>query len=155
VFGLVYLANNKQRLLQKLEDDLTKAKDRQSRNEIQLAILELRNQAKLYQQCDLLEAEELKNQLLQKINVLSGLGKLGSVEAFRVHLRDVEFHIQTLQIKESMLEKEKDKLDPGEPPNLADRGPSKSSIKKEKKREEAFQHRWMLGMEDEPNLDNK
>ena len=156
MFGLTYLSNEKQRLLRQYEERLTTVQDRQLRNETQLAIQELRSQAKLLKDCDLIEADELKSQLLQKINTLSGLGKAGSVEAFRLHLKDVDFHIQTLQMKETMKEKEKDKLDPGEAPNLADRGPTITSQRKEKKRKEAFnQHRWLIGMEDEPDSDNK
>lgn len=155
MFGLTYLSNDKQRLLRQYEERLTTVQDRQLRNETQLAIQELRSQAKPLKDCDLIEAEELKSQLLQKINTLSGLGKAGSVEAFKIHLKDVDFHIQTLQMKDTLSEQEKMKQ-PAEAPNLADRGPTITSQRKEKKRQEAFnQHRWLIGMEDEPETDNK
>lgn len=153
MFGLTFLSNDKQKLLQKLEERLAGAKDRQTRNEAQLAIQELRVQAKPYTECDLLEAEELKSQLLQKLNILIGLGKQGSAEAFRLPLKDVDFHIQTLQMKETM--QQKDKLSGDEPPNLVDRSATLNSTEKEKKKKKAFQHRWVVGMDDEPDLTNK
>jgi hypothetical protein len=154
VFGLTYLSNDKQKLLQKLEDRLTTASTPQLRNETLLAIQEIRVQAKPYLMCDLLEADDLRTQLLQKVSILSGLGKVGAVDSLRMYVKEVEFHIQTLQMKEALQEKEK--LQTGEGPNLRDKSPSLNSVKKEKRRKEAFaQHRWMIGFEDEPDEENK
>ena len=155
MFGLTFLSNDKQKLLQKLEDRLTTASTSQQRNETLLAIQEIRVQAKPYLQCDLLEADDLKTQLLQKISILSGLGKAGAVDSLRFYLREIEFHIQTLQMKEAL--QEKDKMQPDEGPNLRDKSVSLTSMKKEKRRKEAFsvQNRWKIGFEDEPDLENK
>lgn len=155
MFGLVYLSNENQKLLQKLEERLAKTQNRQLRNETQLAIQEIRNKAIPYTECDLIQAEELKSQLLQKLNTVIGLGKRASAEAFRIPLKDVEFHIQTLQMKEIMLEKEK-MGQPDEPPTLEDKLITISEQKREQKRKKTFQgQRWLVGMEDEPDSDNK
>lgn len=155
MFGLTFLSNEKQKILQKLEDRLSKATTPQARNETLLAIQEIRAQAKPYMQCDLLEADELKSQLLQKINTLVGLGKSASAEVFQLHLKDVDFHMQTMQMSEIMREKDKTLDAAGEGPNLADRAASLSSIERDKKRKEAFSHRWVVGFEDEPDIENK
>lgn len=154
MFGLTFLSNEKQKLLQKLEDRLSHAGTPQLRNETQLAIQEIKAQAKPYMECDLLEADELKSQLLQKINTLNGLGKLGSTEVFRMYLKEVDFHIQTMQMADAL--KEKDKISPDESPNLVDRQQTLNSVAKAKKKKEAFaQHRWLVGFEDEPDIENK
>lgn len=154
MFGLKFLSNEKKRLLQKLEDRLAKASTPQLRNETQLAIQEIMAQAKPYTECDLFEAEELKSQLLQRINTLSGLGKIASVQVFQMHLKDVDFHLQSLLMAESLKEQEKYKNE--EPANLADKAPTLNAVKKQKQRKEAFaQHRWVIGFEDEPDDENK
>jgi hypothetical protein len=147
MFNLVYLPADKKRAIEKLQDRLSKTTSAQVRNETLLLIQELEAEAKPYQQCDLYEADELRSQLLNKINTLARLGK--SVEPFLLHLRDVDFHIQTLQMRESLREQEKFKA-PEEPPNLRDKSVSLAKIARDKKRKEAFgRHRWQIGFEDE------
>lgn len=144
MFNLSYLSNENKRALERLQEKLTKLTHPQQRNEVELTIQEIMAKAKPYLDCDLAEADELRNQLLSKINVLAGLGK--STESFRMHLRDVEFHIQTLQMKE--VAKEETKLHHDEPPNQRD----KMSQKKQKTKDEAFgSHRWQIGFDDEPD----
>lgn len=155
MFGLTFLSNDKQKLLLKLEERLASASTPQMRNETRLAIEEIRAQSKPYLQCDLLEAEELKTQLLQKITTLSGLGKAGSVESLRLYLKEVDFHIQTLNMRQVIQEKEK-MAQPDEPPNMKDRSETITSMRREKRKKEAFsQHRWVIGFEDEPDDENK
>jgi hypothetical protein len=150
MFNLSYLSSDKKRLLERLHDRLSKATTLRTRQEIALEIQELEAQAKPYIQCDLVEADELRSQLLNKINILAGLGKAGSVEAFRTHLRDVEFHIQTLQMAEAL--KEQDKLKPEEGPNLRERSESRATLEKARKKKQAFgKERWLIGFEDEPD----
>lgn len=150
MFNLSYLSSDKKRLLERLHERLSKAQTAQTRREIALEIQELESQAKPYIECDLVEADELRSQLLNKINILSGLGKAGSVEAFRTHLRDVEFHIQTLQMAEAL--KEKDKLKPEEAPNLREKSETTSGMVRARKKKQAFgKERWLIGFDDEPN----
>lgn len=155
MFGLKYLNNDKKKLLRRLEERLAKATSPQVRNESQLAIQEIMAQAKPYTECDLLEADELRSQIFNNINILAGLGKVGSAEVFRVHLKDVEFHMQTIQMAE-MLKEQQDKFSPDEGPNLIERSSTPASVLKDRKRKEAFaQHRWVIGFEDEPDDENK
>lgn len=150
MFELSYLSNENKRALEKLQDRLTKATTPQIRNETELAIQEILARAKPYTRCDLIEADELRSQLLNKINVLAGLGK--SAESFRMHLREVEFHMQTVQMQEVLKEKQKHEMRPEEPPNLRDRIPTLGSMKRDKKKKEAFgSHRWQIGFDDEPD----
>ncbi len=155
MFGLIFLAVEKKKALEKLQSHLTYCTTPLERNETQLMIQEILNQAKPYQQCDLAEAEELKLQLLSKINILTGLGKLGSVEPFRMHLADVEYHIATKQMEEKLTGQRK--LKPDEPPRLRDedKTPTINSMKREKKKKQAFGHqRFMIGFEDD-DVDTK
>jgi hypothetical protein len=155
MFGLTFLSDENRKLLAKLESRLATATTPQLRNETQLAIQDLRNREVLLKECDLENAEALKSQLLNKINTLSGLGKAGSVEVFLMHLKDVEFHIQTLQMKIALDEKNK-MAQPDQAPNLADKAPTVTSIEKEKKKQQTFgDHRWTIGFEDEPSGENK
>jgi hypothetical protein len=99
--------------------------------------------------------KKLKTQLLQKITTLSGLGKAGSVESLRLYLKEVDFHIQTLNMRQVIQEKEK-MAQPDEPPNMKDRSETITSMRREKRKKEAFsQHRWVIGFEDEPDDENK
>jgi hypothetical protein len=154
MFGLAFLSNEKKKILEKLQSRLSLASSPLLRNETQLAIQEIEAQAKPYQQCDLAEADELRTQLLTKMNILANIGKINSIEVFRMHLKDVEFHIATLQMAEK-LQEEKRTLQPEEGPNAKDKAPTLNSMKKEKKKKEAFGHqRWTIDFED-TNVDEK
>lgn len=148
MFNLSYMSNENKRALERLQDRLSKAETAPTRNEIELTIQEIMAKAKPYTQCDLVEADELRSQLLNKISILSNLGK--STESFRMHLREVEFHMQTVQMEEIIKEKQRE-FKPHEPPNQ--RG--KLGREKAKKHKEAFgSHRWQIGFEDEPDDTN-
>lgn len=154
MFNLTYLSNDNKHALEKLNERLSKATIRHVRNETELTIQEIMAKAKPYQQCDLIEADELRSQILNKITILAKLGK--SSEAFQGHLRDVEYHIQTLQMAEVVKEQSRP-VKPDQAPNLEeDRLPSLNQIAKERRRKEAFgQHRWQIGFDDEPSVPPK
>lgn len=155
MFGLSFLSTENRKLLEKLESRLATAKTPLIRNETQLAIQDVRNKERLLKECDLAEAEDLKTQLLSKINILTGLGKVGSVEVFQMHLKDVEFHIQTLQMK-TVLEEKNKMSQPDEAPNLKEKSATISSIRREKKKQQTFgDTRWTINFDDEPDLENK
>lgn len=152
MFGLKYLSNEKKALLAKAQESLTRTKVYQERNNAELIIEEILSGAKPYSECDLIQADELRSQLYQQINILQGLGKQQATESFRMHLRDVEFHIQTLQMKERM--QEEGRLRTDQPPCLEeDRMPSLSSKKRERSAEKRKQKavgrtRWTIDMDE-------
>ncbi len=155
MFGLTFLSSEKKKTLEKLQNRLSHALTPIDRSETQLMIQEIMNHAKLLKNCDIAEADELRIQLLSKINILAGLGKLDSIEVFRMHLTDVEFHIATKQMEEKLLEERKMKQ-PDEAPNQKDKSPTVNSLKRDKKKKQAFGHpRWVIGFEDEPDGTNK
>jgi hypothetical protein len=152
MFGLTYLSNRDQIFLQQLEESLTKARTPKDRDTLLFEIEKVRSKAKNYKDCDLPEAEELKSQLLNKMNLLSNIGK--SVEPFKIYLRDLDFHIQTLQLK-NRIEEENKMPRPSEAPNLKDKSPTVTSVRKERKRKEIFGNsRWVINFEDEPDATN-
>ena|ERR1051326_6866371 len=152
MFGLSYLSSEYRRALEILQEKLARAPDHRRRREAELAIQDVLAREKPYTECDLVEADDLRGQLLNKINILSRIGKPS--EPFRMHLKDVDFHMQTLQMKESLKEEQRIRLDE---PGVATSEKSIPSIQKlaeDRKRKEAFgQRRWQIGFEDEPNDD--
>lgn len=147
MFDLSFLSSENKRILEKLQERLTKTTTPQLRNETELLIQETLAKAKSYKECDLFESDELRSQLLNKINILARLGK--STEAFQVHLRDVEFHIQRLQMQETVREQQKLKP-PEEPPNLRDKSTTLNKLERDRKRKQAFgRQRWQIGFDDE------
>jgi hypothetical protein len=150
MFNLSYLPTDRKRQLRKLQEKLATDIDHRARNETNLLIQEIMAEAKPYLSCDKYQLHELKNQLLDSISTLSQLGKRDSVESFQMHLKDVDFRLQTLMMEEALAEK--DKLKSEEGPNLRERSTTLTELKREhkKKKQEARGHtRWTIGMEDE------
>ena len=155
MFGLTFLSTEKKKRLEKYQDRLSRALSPRERNETLLAIQEIEASAKPYQKCNIEEADELRRQLLDKIYMSQGVGKLQYVEVFRSHLREVEFHIATQQMAEKLQEEAKMKQ-PEEAGTLKDKLQTVTAVKREKKKKEAFgQPRWVIGFEDEPDGTNK
>jgi hypothetical protein len=101
MFGLMYLSDERKRALRKLEERLANSSEPRGREEAKLLIQEIMNEAIPYQACDIYKATELKNQLMDQVSILTNLGKVQMAEAFQVHLRDIDFHIQTKQIRQT------------------------------------------------------
>ena len=150
MFGLTYLSDDRNRQLRKLQERLSTATDNRVRNETDLLIQEILNEAIPYTRCDLYQANELRNQLLDKMSVLQGLGKAGSVEFMQGYLREVDYHIQTKQMEENL--KEKNLLRPGEGGNLVERSSGvNTAIKesRERRKQAKGRTRWVIGMDED------
>jgi hypothetical protein len=147
LFGLVYLSNERKRQLSKLNERLAHVADPRTHRDTELMIQEIMAEAKPYTKCDIYEVNELRNQIMDQISVLRNLGKSQSVESFQMHLRDIEFHLQTLQMAEVVKEKAILKRDEGS--NLVDRTPTISPRVAATKRRAMGRTRWQIGMDDE------
>ncbi len=148
MFNLVYLSTENRRALEILQERLTRSTDRRRRQDMELAIQDLLAREKPYTECDLFEADELRSQLLSKASILSRLGK--SAEPFLIHVKNLDLHIQTLQMKEALQEAERLKTE--EPANLTEKAPTVNNLKKERERKTAFGGtRWKIGFDDEPD----
>jgi hypothetical protein len=150
VFGLSYLSTDRKRALRKLQDRVANTTDPQTRNEANLLIQEIMAEAKPYLNCDIYEASELKNQLLDQVATLVNLGKTQQAEAFQVHIKDLDFFIQTKQMEQKLAEKEKEIPKQDESTALRERSVTIHSLKKDKRKKQAMgRTRWVIGMEDE------
>lgn len=150
MFGLSYLSSDKKLLLAKLQDRLASAESPRVHNETELSIQQILSEAIPYTQCDLMQADELRSQLMRQITTLQGLGKIASVESFLMHLRDLEFYIQTKKMEETLAEQTRLKND--QPPNLRnDRTPSLNSHDREKKKKKQTfgRTRWTVDMDED------
>lgn len=146
MFNITYLSNDKNRVLRKLQDRLATATDPRVRNETDLLIQEVLAEAKPYQQTDMYEASELRNQLMEKIMTLQGLKK--PTETLQYYLREVDFHIQTLQMAEKL--KESKKMDSEEGPTIHDRATSINDLNRDRRKKKAVgRTRWVIGMDDD------
>lgn len=129
--------------------------DPRQRNECNLIIQEILAEAMPYTSCDLEQAQELRDQLVSQMMILSGLGKAQSVEVFQHHIRDVEFHIETKKMETAMKEKmlKDSKLSPSysdDAPYAKDRPQSINQLQKENRKKRASgRSRWVIGMEDD------
>lgn len=148
MFGLSYLSTDDKRLLEKLQDRLSRSTDPRIRNETEVDINTLMSKAKPYTECNLEEANELLRQLNEKMNTVSRLGKAGSVQAFALHIKDVNFYIQTLQMQ-AVLDSQARKVSPDHPPNLKDKPKSLNDLKKDRQRAIFGNTRWTIDMEEE------
>lgn len=147
MFGLKYLSTDRKRILRRLQEKLTECGDLRERNEINLQIQEIYNEAEPYLNCDKFKLNELKNQILDNMRMLAGIGK--TTEAFEVNLRDVEYRLQTVMMEEAAAEK--GRLKGTEPPNMnGERATGVKSLEREKKKKQAMgRTRWVIGMDDE------
>jgi hypothetical protein len=142
-----YLSNENKRKLQKLQERLEKSTDFQTRNETELLIQEIKAEAIPYTSCDLEKLSELKNQILDQMYILQGLRKAQSVEVFQVHLKNIDFQIQT-KLMEKTIE-EKNRMRPGEGPNAKDKlGGITQIVREGKKKKVMGRRRWTIDMEE-------
>jgi hypothetical protein len=148
LFNITYLSNDRIRQLRKLNERLANTTDQRVRNETNLLIQEIQNEAIPYTSCDLFKAAELRNQILDKIVTLNSLGKAQSVEIFQMHLKEVDFHIETKRMEEAL--KEKNRVKPDEGPNLREHATSLNDLKKEKRKQAVKgRTRWTVGMDED------
>jgi len=149
MFDLVFLSTENRRALEVMQERLKRTKER-DRLDLELAIQDLLAKQKPFTECDLFEADELRGQLSIKASMLSRLGK--SAEPFLIHIKNLDLHIQTLQMKEALAEAAKFKNDEGT--NIIERTPTVNSLKKERQKKTAFGgNRWKIGFDDEPDDD--
>jgi hypothetical protein len=148
MFNLSYLSTDRKRTLRRLQERAATTTNYESRNEANLLIQEIMAEAKPYTSCDLYEASELKNQLLDQVAILSNLGKTQQAEAFQIHLKDLDFYIQTKQMEAKMAEKSLPLND--EPATMEDRSMTINSLVMAKRKQKAMgRTRWVIGMEDD------
>jgi hypothetical protein len=146
MFNLSYISNDDKQLLAKLQDRLSHAKDAHLRNETEIDINNILNKAKPYTECTLEEAQELSNQLTDQKMRLFSLGKLAAAQAFDMHIKDVEFHIQTLRLKAAL---ETRRIAPDVPPNSRNKPTSLNDLEKQKKKITWGRARYMVDMDEE------